>query len=148
MELRFQQAVEEDFEELVELRIEAMRESLAAIGRFDRERSIERFRGSFLPEETRKVLWGERLVGFVAVKRCEDHLYLDHLYVHPDFQSAGVGSRVLATVIELSERDGLPIRLGALRASRSNAFYARHGFLTTREDEWDIYYERKPKAVT
>ena len=48
MKLRYLEASEDDFDALVELRIDAMRESLERIGRFNRERSIERFRSSFV----------------------------------------------------------------------------------------------------
>lgn len=40
----------------------------------------------------------------------------------------------------MAYRAGKSIRLNALRGSRSNAFYRRHGFTQTDEDEWDIYY--------
>ena len=56
MNLRFQPTTVEDFGVLVDLRIDAMRESLEAIGRFDRNRSIERFRSSFAPEKTKKII--------------------------------------------------------------------------------------------
>jgi len=43
----------DDFEALVALRIEAMRESLERIGRFDRTRARERFLNGFSPTHTR-----------------------------------------------------------------------------------------------
>lgn len=133
-----------DFETLVELRLSAMRESLEAIGRFDRERSIERFRSSFSPENTRKIKREGVLIGFIAITEHKDHLYLDHLYIDPEFQSRGIGSQMMKELIGFSEQKKLPVRLGALKASNSNAFYRKHGFLVTTEDEWDIHYERNP----
>ena len=142
MQLTFVQSTLKDFELLVELRIEAMRESLEAIGRFDRDRSTERFRASFNPDNTKKIMNEGVFVGFVAVTEKEDHIYLDHLYVEPSSQSLGIGSAVMKNLIKMSQEKKLPIRLGALRASNSNRFYKRHGFLVTNEDEFDIYYER------
>lgn len=132
----------DDVEELVALRIVAMRESLERIGRFDPERARQRFVSGFVPEQTRHiVLRGER-VGFVAVKPSSDGLFLDHLYVHPRFQGRGIGSAVLAILFSEADTLRLSLRVGALRESASNRFYLRHGFTQVEETDWDIYYVR------
>lgn len=142
MNIRFESALENDFDLLVELRIEAMRESLEAIGRFNRARSVERFRYSFDLANTKKIYLESGFVGFYAMTQNEDYLYLDHLYIDPGHQSLGIGSAVMELLIGISVRKNLPIRLGALKGSRSNEFYGRFGFVVTSEDEWDVYYER------
>ncbi len=136
-----------DFEELVELRTAAMRESLERVGRFDPERARERLRNSFHPEHTQFILFEGRRVGFYTFRPVADGLQLDHLYVHPDCQSCGVGSLVLRRLLAESDARQLPVRLGALRDSPSNRFYQRHGFVPTAEDAWDIYYVRNPAAL-
>ncbi len=146
MELAFEPTTANDFDDLVELRIDAMKDSLEAIGRFDRERSVERFRSSFSPQNTKLIKNKDELVGFIAVSEKIDHFYLDHLYIDPKHQSSGFGSIALKKLIETSEEKELPIRLGALRASKSNDFYKRNGFEVTQEDEFDIYYERKNRS--
>lgn len=142
MELQFAETREEDFDALVELRLEAMRESLEALGRFDRDRSVERFRASFVPADTRRMLYDGNLVGFYSVTTETDHLHLRHLYVKLGHQHRGLGSHAMREIIKRSIETELPIRLGALKGSRSNDFYQRHGFVVTAEDEWDTYYER------
>ena len=132
----------QEFEELVALRIAAMRASLERIQRFDPERARERFRAGFAPESTRHILSSGQRAGFVTVKRTPQHLLLDHLYVHPDYQRRGIGSAVLSRVFEEADALGLPVTVGALRESDSNRFYERHGFVRVDEGEWDIYYER------
>ena len=144
MQLRYLETRESDFDELAELRIDAMRESLERLGRFDRERSIERFRSSFVAEDTTRILKGEELVGFFAVSAREDHLYLGHLYVKPGCQGTGIGTQAFELVHMRASQVGLPIRLGALKESRSNEFYQKLGFEQIGEEEWDIYYQRFP----
>lgn len=132
-----------DFDELVGLRIAAMRESLERAGRFDPERARERLRASFHPECTEFILLEGRRVGFCTLRPVEDgSFHLDHLYVHPDCQSRGVGSFALRRMLAVADAKGVPVRLGALRESASNRFYQRHGFVKTGEDEWDVYYVR------
>jgi GNAT superfamily N-acetyltransferase len=134
----------DDFEDLVTLRVEAMRESLERIGRFDAARARARFRGSFAPEFTRHILWQTERVGCVAVSPAGEGLSLDHLYVAPRHQGHGIGSAVLAIIFAEADAAGLALRVGALRESGSNRFYVRHGFVPSAESEWDIYYVRPP----
>jgi GNAT superfamily N-acetyltransferase len=132
-----------DAEALVALRIEAMRESLEQIGRFDPTRARERFLSGFSPAHTRHIeLAGER-VGFVVTKPLPDALLLDHLYLRPASQGLGLGGEVMRRVLAEAAALGLPaLRVGALRGSRSNAFYQRHGFRLVAESEFDNHYER------
>ena len=132
----------EDFEALLALRIEAMRESLERIGRFDLARARERFQSGFSIDHTRHIEVEGKRVGFVVVKPQVECLLLDHLYVHPSAQSKGIGAAVLARVIEEANVKALPIRVGALRESDSNRFYARHGFVLVEQGEFDNYYVR------
>ncbi|MEM4990520.1 GNAT family N-acetyltransferase [Collimonas sp. H4R21] len=136
------QAAEIDFEELVALRIDAMRESLERIGRFDPIRARERFRAGFSALHTRHVVADGRRLGFVVVKPANGQLLLDHLYIRPGNQGKGIGAAVLAQVFKEADALSLPLRVGALRGSDANRFYQRHGFEFLAEEEWDIYYLR------
>jgi GNAT superfamily N-acetyltransferase len=136
------QAAETDFEELVALRIDAMRESLERIGRFDPIRARERFRSGFSAMHTRHVVVDGRRLGFVVVKPADGQLLLDHLYIRPGNQGKGIGAAVLAQVFKEADGLSLPMRVGALRGSDANRFYQRHGFEFLAEEEWDIYYLR------
>ncbi|HET9960177.1 MAG TPA: hypothetical protein VFQ61_37055, partial [Polyangiaceae bacterium] len=72
-----------DFESLCTLRLDAMRESLERIGRFDVQRARDRFRATFTPEATRNIVSNGVRVGFVGARFVDDAIALDHLYVHP-----------------------------------------------------------------
>jgi len=135
-----------DFDELVALRIAAMRDSLEHVGRFDPERARERLRKSFYPEHTEFIVLAGQRIGFYTFRPAGDGFHLDHLYVCPGCQSRGVGSHVLRHLLSRSDARDMPVHLGALRDSPSNRFYRRHGFTQTAEDEWDIYYTRSPFA--
>ena len=130
-----------DKEALAELRITAMKESLENIGRFNPANARNRFLDKFSASDTRKITINNELAGFYVIRECADHIYLDHLYFYPQYQSFGLGGNILTTIINNAKSANLPIRLAALRDSRSNDFYKSHGFKYTHEDEWDIYYE-------
>jgi len=144
--ITFVPATEDDFEDLFALRMAAMHDSLERIGRLDAIRSRERFRTTYSPESTRKILVDQACAGFVCVRTIDDGLKLDHLYVHPNYQGSGIGTLALQTVIAEADSQSLAVRLCALRDSDSNKFYQRHGFVQVDELEWDIYYERAPET--
>ena len=137
----------EDGPALAELRVHAMRESLEAIGRFDPLRARERFLASFTPEDTQAIVAGGERVGFVVIRHQSDHILLDHLYILPGQQGHGIGAQVLQVLFALADSAGLPVRVGALKGSRSNDFYQRHGFVLIESAEWDNYYQRPPATL-
>ena len=130
----------DDAEQLLALRIAAMRDSLMRIGRFDPQRARERFLSGYAPAHTRHIELARQRVGFVVVKPGPHALLLDHLYIHPDSQGKGLGAIVLARIIEQARAAGLPLQVGALRDSDSNRFYLRHGFKLVRQEQFDNYY--------
>ena len=142
LELDLLPATEADFEQLHELRLEAMRASLERLGRFDAARSHARFRESFSAEHTRIILVSSERVGFYAVKPEADAWLLDHLYLRPHLHGRGIGSAVMRLVLAAADRAKLPVRVGALRGSEANRFYVRHGFMPVGEAEFDVFYVR------
>lgn len=132
---------------LAELRVQAMRESLQAVGRFDPARARARFLDGFDPAYTRAVVHGGQTVGFVVLRPQAEGWLLDHLYIAPAHQGQGLGQQVLQAVFAAADRARQVLQLGALKGSRSNAFYQRHGFIQTATTEWDHHYRREPQPL-
>lgn len=130
--------VEADFEELLAIRIAAMRDRLERLGRFDPERARQRLRGNFNPAATQKILVDNAVVGFYAVSETELAYSLDHLYILPSWQGQGIGGAVLSHIKQIYR--GKTITLCALRGSDANRFYQAHGFTQSAGSEWDIAY--------
>ncbi|MGK3122096.1 GNAT family N-acetyltransferase [Pseudomonas corrugata] len=138
-----------DLEDLVAIRIEAMRESLERLGRFDPDRARQRFLEGFDASNTRRIEVLGALVGFVVIKDRQSEFLLDHLYVIPSAQGAGIGTEVLTRIFKEADEIGRSIRVGALKESASNRFYIRHGFVFVESSEFDNYYVRaNSKAVS
>ncbi|QHF50891.1 MULTISPECIES: GNAT family N-acetyltransferase [unclassified Pseudomonas] len=131
-----------DLEDLIAIRIEAMRESLERLGRFDPDRARERFHSGFDASSTRRIEVSGDMVGFVVLKDHQSELLLDHLYVIPSAQGAGIGTEVLTRIFREADEIGRPVKVGALKESASNRFYIRHGFVFVESGEFDNYYVR------
>lgn len=137
-----------DAEDLVQLRTEAMRPSLERVGRFDPQRSRERFLSDFSSSHTQWIVQGGERVGFVVLRPKDDALLLDHLYIRASFQGRGIGAAVLERVFAQADAAGKALHVGALVGSDSNRFYARHGFVLVEQTRWDNHYVRRPVTGT
>jgi ribosomal protein S18 acetylase RimI-like enzyme len=74
-------------------------------------------------------------VGFARMERIhpkEPHFYLSVLGVDPHAQGRGVGSRLLAPMLERCDREGVPAYLESSK-ERNVEYYGRHGFRVTGE---------------
>lgn len=140
----FETASEADFERLVGLRTEALRESFERLGRFDPARIRERFRKTFEPRYTRLIQSRGAWCGCVALRPEGDDLWLSHFYLTAATRGAGLGSAVLEHLTGEVDEARKAIRLSVLRESDANRFYVRRGFVETGQDEIDIYYRRPP----
>lgn len=137
-----------DADALADMRVQAMRDSLEAVGRFDPQRARERFLVSFDPRFTRAVVVGGTRVGFVAVRPDGEGMLLDHLYLLPAAQGRGLGSAVLRRVLAEADLHRKALRVGALKGSDANRFYRRHGFEQVAEGEFDLYYLRPAQLLS
>ncbi|MEE4012997.1 GNAT family N-acetyltransferase [Roseibium sp. FZY0029] len=135
-----------DAERLANLRVEAMRPSLEAVGRFDPVRARERFLDGFVAADTCIIQVEGSIAGFLVVRRRADHFYLDHLYVSPAFQGRGIGRDIIEGLKAEANAAGLPIRLMALNGSPANAFYLSCGFRFVSQDALDTIYIWTPGA--
>ncbi|MGG1947377.1 GNAT family N-acetyltransferase [Trinickia sp. NRRL B-1857] len=147
MKIELGQTTQSDADALVQMRIDAMRDSLERIGRFDPERARERFLNGFEPAHCRFILADGQRAGFVQVQPTDGHMALEHLYIVPGYQGKGIGAAVLESVFADANAQSMPVRVGALRDSDSNRFYQRHGFVKVEETQWDIYYVKAPGAL-
>ena len=137
-----------DFEDMLALRIDAMRPSLERVGRFDLTRSRERLSAGFIvPFMHHIVIDGEQRVGFVTLKpERSDALRLDHLYLRTGFQGRGIGEWVMRWAKAQARNEKRDIRLTALVQSDANRFYLRHGFVLEGGEGVDLHY-RWPVAA-
>jgi GNAT superfamily N-acetyltransferase len=142
MEINIHTPYENQQYEFAELRARAMKDSLLALNRYDETRVRDRVLSDYNPSETKAIYSNNMLAGFYAIKSKDDCKYIAHLYIEPSFQGSGIGSIVLRKIIDSHPKDTL--KLNALKGSRSNIFYQRHGFVMTNQDEFDVYYELKP----
>jgi GNAT superfamily N-acetyltransferase len=139
---RFAPASEADFEPLLALRIDVMREHLERIFRYKPSRARRIFREQFDEPGMRLILVEEERAGCVGFRTEPNCLKIDSFYLDRRHHNSGLGSAILKVL--LAEADALkkPVRLEVLNGSKADRFYLRAGFVKLGEDEIEGEYER------
>lgn len=139
---RFGPVGEADFEPLLALRIDVMREHLERVFRYSPERARRFFREAFDEPGMRLILIGEKMAGCVGFRIGEDRIKIDSFYLARRHQNRGLGATILKVLLAEADALSLPVRLEVLRGSPADRFYGRHGFVKLGEDDVEVRYER------
>ncbi|WP_428677695.1 GNAT family N-acetyltransferase [Reyranella sp.] len=133
---------ETDFEPLLALRTDVMREHLERVGRYTPERSRRTFRTHFDEPGTRLILQKGIRVGCVGFRRSDQEIRIDSFYLDRRLHGSGLGTTILKALLAEADAAGLPVRLEVLNGSKADRLYLRHGFVKLKEDEIEGFYER------
>ncbi|MFC1452255.1 GNAT family N-acetyltransferase [Verrucomicrobiota bacterium] len=97
----------------------------------------------FHAARTRIITFQGRDIGLVATREADDRIQFLQLFLLPEAQGKGIGSRVLGQVLGEAARTRRPVVLRVLKCNpRARAFYERHGFALTGETETHYCLER------
>ena len=146
VEWRFRNATEEDFEPLLAIRIDVMREHLERVFRYKPSRARRIFREHFAEPGLRAITIGDELVGCVGFRKGDGEIKLDSFYLDRRLHGGGLGSNILKVLLAEADAAGLPVRLEVLTGSKADRVYLRHGFAKLKEDEIEGHYERPPTS--
>ncbi|WP_340018176.1 GNAT family N-acetyltransferase [Paenibacillus sp. FSL H3-0457] len=137
--ITMRQAVQEDQEQLADLRALVLYDDLTRLGRYDDVKVRERFRNTFNPAQTQIIEVEGSMVGCVALKPKAEAYLLEHFYIHPDYQGQRIGTQVLNMLLEQDEVQGKRVILNVLQGSPARRLYERFGFVLDSEDEVDVF---------
>ena len=139
---RFGPVSEADFEPLLALRIDVMREHLERVFRYKPERARRIFREHFDEPGLRLILVDGERAGCVGFRISEGEIKIDSFYLDRRYQNCGLGATILKVLLAEADAQDLPVRLEVLRGSPADRFYERHGFVKLAEDDIEAEYER------
>jgi GNAT superfamily N-acetyltransferase len=139
---RFGPVSEADFEPLLALRVDVMREHLERVFRYKPSRARRIFREHFDEPGLRLILVGDERAGCVGFRVGENEIKIDSFYLDRRLHNRGLGTTILKALLAEADALGLPVRLEVLRGSPTGRFYERHGFVKFDEDDVEASYER------
>lgn len=123
----------------------AMEPYIAATWGWDENAQRQRQHEEFSHRPYRIVEVGGHPIGTLIVNHAPDHLYLSGLYLLPEHQRQGYGSRVLEGLLAEGQAHNLPIRLRVLKVNpQARHLYERAGFIALSEEEVCTVMEKAP----
>ncbi len=133
MDFQLEPARVDDLDTLVPIVEAAVRESTEASGvRWDDAEVRADIREWIADGGTQVITAGEP-VGVFRVLREPDLILLAEILIAPSHQRRGIGSRLIADLMDEARAAGLPLRLHVLRANSARLFYRKLGFVVTGE---------------
>jgi GNAT superfamily N-acetyltransferase len=98
------------------------------------------FAARFLPHEVRIIVEGDRDIGWLQVSETDAEIFLKQMFLQPASQEKGIGSRLLADIIERGRQTKKPVRLGVVKSIRRwvsiSALALRSRRRTTSSTTW------------
>ncbi|HET9822524.1 MAG TPA: GNAT family N-acetyltransferase [Burkholderiaceae bacterium] len=99
---------------------------------------------AFDPSGQSLIVIDDEPIGITAVREHGSEVVIEKLYLLTPHRSAGIGSRILRSVLAMARARSKPVRLHTLAVNvRARAFYLRHGFVVEREDHERVYFVKR-----
>lgn len=117
-----------------------MREHVERVWGWDDATQECYFDGRFRPDAWQIIHVDGVDVGVLVVEDEGDAIYLAEIQVHPEWQSRGIASAVIRSLMADAAADGKPLTLRVLKVNgRARALYERLGFSAFDEIETHTY---------
>jgi ribosomal protein S18 acetylase RimI-like enzyme len=81
---------------------------------------------------------GER-AGWMETQEDSARIYLAHLYIKPELQGKGIGTRALSVLIEQAEAAHKSLSLSVMKNNPTKAFYEKRGFEVVGDERFKYH---------
>ena len=115
------------------LYLATMRPYTAELMVWDEQKQIESFAQRWKREDVRIIVLDGRDAGWMQAMETPSEIVLQQLFVVPERQGAGLGTRVLKDLLSRWEPTGKPIALTVLKNNPARRLYERLGFSVVGE---------------
>jgi GNAT superfamily N-acetyltransferase len=107
-------------------------------GAWDDAAQRRRFAARTRPESHQIVELGGRPVGCLFVQRTPEAVKLNRVFLLPEIQRRGIGTRLVRRVMREARSEGLPVTLRVLKVNPARRLYERLGFDVVGETETHV----------
>jgi len=147
MELLLRPAIVEDFEFAFEAKRDAIGPHVTARRGWDEAFQLEHHQRRWREKPWQIIVFDQKTVGTVSVDVQPTHLQFGEFYILQNYRGQGLGTRVLAQVLQLADDHKLETRLEYLKWNPVASLYARHGFSIVGENEIHYFLARSPSEA-
>lgn len=139
MDIRLRACQAEDFDFARQLYFETMRWAIERLFGWDQAHQEANFDGWFNFDEVDIIVADGVDVGWIQQREDGGAIFLGSIYVIPEMQKKGIGTRVIQTVLDRGRQRSQPVTLAVMKINPAIALYKRLGFRITDEDEHKFY---------
>jgi ribosomal protein S18 acetylase RimI-like enzyme len=129
-------ATDSDFEFLYDLKKRAYKEYVEQTWGWDDAFQLKFHKDNFSTGNTKIIKAGDTPIGSVDVKEAKTNIFISGLCLLPDYQSKGIGSKIIKDLIMAAEEKKKRLELEVLKVnSRARSLYERLGFRLEDRDK-------------
>lgn len=81
-------------------------------------------------EEYFKIMYNEKMVGFIGIKNYEKEIYLYRIFIEENYRNFGIGTVALERIVELAQSQNKDVSLEVSGINKAKDLYERLGFKT------------------
>jgi ribosomal protein S18 acetylase RimI-like enzyme len=144
--LRLRPATPDDREFVWRLHRETMRVYVDRTWGWDDRWQRERFDGNFDPALLQIIEYCSHMAGYMSVRRSGGEIFLAVIEIAPEYQNQGIGTRLIASLLDESDSSRLPAKLSVLKVNPARRLYERLGFDSIAETSTHYEMRREPRA--
>jgi ribosomal protein S18 acetylase RimI-like enzyme len=122
-----------DFDMARRLYLVTMKPVTAELMTWDENKQSTGFAEQWKLEDVQIITVEGHSVGWLQAAETPSEIFLQQLFVSPEYQGRGIGSKVLHTLLKSWERTGKPVVLTVLKNNPARRLYERHGFAVVAE---------------
>ena len=137
----------DDYDFAIALYLESTKPLLVALGLWDENRVVDRFRDGFKPENVRVICSNGANVGWMQISESPDGLHVHQIHVIDAIRSRGIGTRLIERILDRARNNGSKVALNAIRGNPAIALYDRLGFRVVGEDDEKIFMRWEPESA-
>ncbi|MBN1284820.1 MAG: GNAT family N-acetyltransferase [Anaerolineae bacterium] len=128
-------ATDADYDFVYNVQKTTMWEYVEQVWGWDEDAQQMRFRGRFDPAKNQIVVMEGTDIGVFAAEHRKDDIFLAKIYILPQYQGRGIGTRLIESLLKEASEAGKPVALRVLKVNPARRLYERLGFEAVGEDE-------------
>ncbi|GEO10112.1 GNAT family N-acetyltransferase [Segetibacter aerophilus] len=139
-------ATNDDFDFVYRLKRIAYREYVEQTWGWDDQFQTKFHKNSFAEGNTKIIRAGDQPIGSVDVKEGDASIFISGLYLLPDYQSQGIGTKIMRDLIKEAEEKKKRLELEVLKVNiRAQKLYLRLGFKMEERDKEKYFMYKDQK---
>jgi len=128
-------ATDDDYVFLETLHTATMRDVVTQVWGWDAAEQQALFRRDFDPTRSQIVVVDGADAGVIAIEKRDDEWFLANIQIALEYQSRGLGARLIGAILGEASAVGVPVTLQVFRVNRARHLYERLGFVVTGSTE-------------